>query len=43
MVQDHTHAGDELMNLAKAANLPIPEGLAVFRQCVGGDRPESCR
>jgi putative membrane protein len=27
MVQDHTRAGDELMNLARAADVPIPEGL----------------
>jgi len=27
MVQDHTRSGDDLLNLAQAANLPVPEGL----------------
>jgi putative membrane protein len=37
MVQDHTRAGDELVNLAKAANVPIPGGLDRDHRTIGGE------
>ena len=37
MVQDHTRAGDKLMSLAKAAAVPIPEGLDRDHRTVQGE------
>jgi putative membrane protein len=37
MVQDHTRAGDELMNLARAADVPIPEGLDRDHRAIRGE------
>jgi putative membrane protein len=37
MVQDHTHAGDTLMSLAKAAAVPLPEGLDRDHRAVQGE------
>jgi len=37
MVQDHTRAGDELMNLAKAADVPIPEELDRDHRTIRGE------
>jgi putative membrane protein len=37
MVQDHTRAGNELMNLAKAADVSIPEGLDRDHRTIRGE------
>jgi putative membrane protein len=37
MVQDHSRAGDEVMNLAQAAGVPIPEGLDRDHRTIRGE------